>query len=66
MTPAPKFSPEIIAIAEIASVIISQPANLAVKMTYNTACRHAYLLLVSAQQFLEQREALIAAGKVSE
>jgi len=66
MTPSPKFSPEIIAISQIASVIISQPVNLSTKMTYNTACKMAYHLLVSARDFLEQREALIAAGKVSE
>jgi hypothetical protein len=65
MPPTPKFSPEIIAISQIASVIISQPANLATKMTYNAACKMAYHLLVSAQEFLEQREALITAGKVS-
>jgi hypothetical protein len=65
MPPTPKFSPEIIAISQIASVIISQPANLAANMTYNAACKMAYHLLVSAREFLEQREALIAAGKVS-
>jgi hypothetical protein len=64
--PATKFTPEQIAIAEIASVIISQPVNLVQKMTYNVACKHAYHLLVSAQQFLEQRDALIASGKVAE
>jgi hypothetical protein len=61
-----KYTPETIAVAEIASVIISQPINLNNKMPYNVACKHAYMLLVAAQQFLEQREALIAAGKVSE
>jgi predicted membrane-bound mannosyltransferase len=59
-----QFAPETIAIVAVA--ILSRPANLAARMTYNDACKHAYHLLVSAQQFLEQREALIAAGKVTD
>jgi hypothetical protein len=68
MNPAPatKFTPEAIAVAVVASNIILQPVNLAQKMTYNAACKHAYHLLVSAQQFLEQRDALILSGKVAE
>jgi len=67
MTPtASKFSPETIAIAEIASVIILQPVNLVAKMTYNAACRHAYNLLVAARNYQDERADLIAAGKVSE
>jgi hypothetical protein len=67
--PAPtrkQFSPEAVAVSQIASVILSQPLNMTHNMTYNAACRHAFNLLVAADQFLEQREALVAAGKVSD
>jgi len=64
--PNKQFTPEAIAVAVVASNIILQPVNLAQKITYNAACKHAYHLLVAAQQFLELREALVAAGKVVE
>jgi hypothetical protein len=64
--PTKQFTPEVIAVAVVASNIILQPVNLAQKITYNAACKHAYHLLVAAQQFLELREALVAAGKVEE
>lgn len=61
-----KFTAETIAIAQVASVILSQAANLSTKMTYNAACRHAYLLLVAARDYQEQRAELVTSGKVQE
>jgi len=60
--PRPQFTPE--AIAHVAAVLALQPVNLSPPRPYNQLCRMAFNLLVSAQQFVEQREALIASGKV--
>lgn len=59
----PKFTPE--AIAHVAALLALQPENLNVKRTYNVLCKQAFNLLTAAQQFIEQREALIVAGKIS-
>lgn len=59
----PKFTPE--AIAHVAAMLALQPSNLSTQKPYNILCKQAFNLLTAAQQFLEQREALIAAGKIS-
>jgi hypothetical protein len=61
-----KFTPETIAIATVAVAVLSQPVNMVQKMTFGSACAHAFKLLVAAQNFQDERAALIAAGKVSE
>jgi hypothetical protein len=58
----PQFTP--VEIAQVAAVLALQPENLITKKPYNALCKQSFNLLVAAQQFLEQRAALIAAGKV--
>jgi len=59
----PKFTPE--AIAHVAALLALQPDNLSAKRPFNVLCKMAFNLLTAAQQFIEQREALIVAGKIS-
>jgi hypothetical protein len=60
----PEFTP--VEIANVAAVLALQPENLSTQKPYNALCRQAFNLLVAAQQFLERRAALIAAGKVQD
>ena len=62
--PRPQFTPA--EIAHVAALLALQPENLSVKRPFNVLCKMAYHLLVSAQQFLEQRAELIASGKVTD
>lgn len=62
--PRQQFTPA--EVATVAAALALQPVNLAQQKPFNVLCKMAYNLLVSAQQFLEQREALIAAGKVED
>jgi hypothetical protein len=61
-----QFQPSTVAIATVASVILSRPANMAVKMTYEVACQQAYTLLLAARKYQDERAELIASGKVAE
>lgn len=61
--PHTTFTPETIAIAQVASVILSRPESLSLKMTYNAACFHAYNLLLAARSFQDQRAEDLAASK---
>jgi hypothetical protein len=67
MTPTSpqSFSPE--AIAQIAAVILSQPVNMASKMSLSSACRVAHNILVAAERFnAERAAALETAPKVAD
>ena len=64
MTHFKQFTP--VEIAQVAAVLALQPENLTTKKPYNALCKQAHNLLIAAQQFLEQREELITAGKVND
>jgi hypothetical protein len=56
---------EVETIATIAAILLSQPANLAVNLSYSSACRLAHNLLVAAARFNTERCEVIA-GKVAD
>jgi hypothetical protein len=53
-------------LALIASNLMLIPANLVAGMTFNSAIKQAYNLLIAAQRFQEERAAAVAAGKVED
>lgn len=51
-----RFSPEDVSLAQIAVVVLSQPASLASGMSFSTACKIANNILIAAERFNSERD----------